>query len=104
MAARPRLFGIAYRVLGSAAEAEDIVQDAWLRWQTADRAVVEEPAAFLATITTRLAINCAQSARARRESYTGPWLPEPVDTRADPSWVRNGQRSSTWRFSSSWRS
>ncbi|MGV9655150.1 RNA polymerase sigma-70 factor [Streptomyces sp. NPDC003554] len=84
MAARPRLFGIAYRVLGSAAEAEDIVQDAWLRWQTADRAVVEEPAAFLATITTRLAINCAQSARARRESYTGPWLPEPVDTRADP--------------------
>ncbi|GAA3814365.1 RNA polymerase sigma-70 factor [Streptomyces chiangmaiensis] len=84
MAVRPRLFGIAYRVLGSAAEAEDIVQEAWLRWQNTDRATVREPAAFLATVTTRLAINCAQSARVRRESYVGPWLPEPVDTSTDP--------------------
>ncbi|MBM9504067.1 RNA polymerase sigma-70 factor [Actinacidiphila acididurans] len=84
IAVRPRLFGIAYRVLGSAAEAEDIVQDAWLRWQRTDRAVVNDPAAFLATVTTRLAINFAQSARVRRESYVGPWLPEPVDTSADP--------------------
>ncbi|MER7818225.1 RNA polymerase sigma-70 factor [Streptomyces sp. NPDC096153] len=84
LAARPQLFGIAYRVLGSAAEAEDIVQEAWLRWQNADRTDVVEPAAFLATITTRLAINAAQSARVRRESYVGPWLPEPVDTSADP--------------------
>ncbi|MFI9544061.1 RNA polymerase sigma-70 factor [Streptomyces sp. NPDC052016] len=84
MAARPRLFGIAYRVLGSAVEAEDIVQDAWLRWQNTDRAGIREPAAFLATITARLAINFAQSARVRRESYVGPWLPEPVDTSADP--------------------
>jgi RNA polymerase sigma-70 factor (ECF subfamily) len=84
MAARPRLFGIAYRVLGSAVEAEDILQEAWLRWQNTDRAAVREPAAFLATATARLAINVAQSARVRRESYTGPWLPEPVDTRADP--------------------
>ncbi|MCX5053128.1 MULTISPECIES: RNA polymerase sigma-70 factor [unclassified Streptomyces] len=84
MAARPQLFGIAYRVLGSAAEAEDIVQDAWLRWQRTDRADVLDPTAFLATITSRLAINLAQSARKRRESYTGPWLPEPVDTTADP--------------------
>ncbi|MFE9611930.1 RNA polymerase sigma-70 factor [Streptomyces sp. NPDC006012] len=84
MAARPRLFGIAYRVLGSAVEAEDIVQDAWLRWQNADRNAVHEPSAFLATITTRLAINFAQSAKVRRESYVGPWLPEPVDTSADP--------------------
>lgn len=84
VAARPRLFGIAYRVLGSAVEAEDVVQEAWLRWQGTDRAGINEPAAFLATVTTRLAINVAQSARVRRESYTGPWLPEPVDTRADP--------------------
>lgn len=84
VAARPRLFGIAYRVLGSTVEAEDVVQEAWLRWQGADRAGINEPAAFLATVTVRLAINVAQSARVRRESYTGPWLPEPVDTRADP--------------------
>lgn len=81
---RPRLFGIAYRMLGSAAEAEDIVQDTWLRWQSADRSEVLEPAAFLATITTRLALNVAQSARSRRETYIGPWLPEPVDTGSDP--------------------
>ncbi|MEU9289166.1 RNA polymerase sigma-70 factor [Streptomyces sp. NPDC048275] len=84
VAARPRLFGIAYRVLGSAVEAEDIVQDVWLRWQTIDHTDVQEPVAFLATITTRLAINCAKSARMRRESYIGPWLPEPIDTSADP--------------------
>ncbi|MFF1878395.1 RNA polymerase sigma-70 factor [Leifsonia sp. NPDC058230] len=82
---RPRLFGIAYRMLGSASDAEDIVQDAWLRWQGADRSSVEEPRAFLATTTTRLAINFAQSARVRRETYIGPWLPEPVDTSADPT-------------------
>jgi RNA polymerase sigma-70 factor (ECF subfamily) len=81
---RPRLFGIAYRMLGSAAEAEDVVQDVWTRWQSTDRQVVRDPPAFLATTTTRLAINVLQSARARRETYVGPWLPEPVDTRADP--------------------
>ena len=82
---RPRLFGIAYRMLGSVAEAEDIVQEAWLRWQGADRTTVRNPAGFLTTITTRLAINTAESARVRRERYVGPWLPEPVDTSADPS-------------------
>ncbi|UWP79107.1 RNA polymerase sigma-70 factor [Dactylosporangium fulvum] len=81
---RPRLFGIAYRMLGSATDAEDLVQDVWLRWQAYDRDTVTNPAAFLATTTTRLAINAAQSARARRETYVGPWLPEPVDTSADP--------------------
>src|ERR1044072_12761 len=81
---RPRLFGIAYRMLGSAAEAEDIVQDVWLRWQGTDRSAVLDPLAFLATTTTRMAINFAQSARSRRETYIGPWLPEPVDTSADP--------------------
>ncbi|MET0791327.1 MAG: RNA polymerase sigma-70 factor [Polyangiaceae bacterium] len=82
--ARSRLFGIAYRMLGSSVEAEDIVQDVWLRWQTADRSVVRDPPAFLVTTTTRLAINHAQCARSRRETYVGPWLPEPVDTSADP--------------------
>ncbi|MGP3961994.1 RNA polymerase sigma-70 factor [Nonomuraea sp. 3N208] len=81
---RPRLFGIAYRMLGSVTEAEDLVQDVWLRWQSYDRSKVNNPAAFLATTITRLAINAAQSARARRETYIGPWLPEPVDTGADP--------------------
>lgn len=81
---RPRLFGIAYRMLGSAAEAEDIVQDAWLRWQGTDRSAVRDPPAFLATATTRLAITFAQSAQSRRETYIGPWLPEPIDTSGDP--------------------
>jgi RNA polymerase sigma-70 factor (TIGR02957 family) len=81
---RPRLFGIAYRMLGSAAEAEDIVQDVWLRWQSTNRSVVENPPAFLATTTTRLCINLAQSAQTRRETYIGTWLPEPVDTSSDP--------------------
>ncbi|MGP4086261.1 RNA polymerase sigma-70 factor [Streptomyces sp. KR55] len=84
LAARPQLFGIAYRMLGSAVEAEDILQEVWLRWQNADRTNIVESAAFLATITARLAINVAQSARVRRESYIGPWLPEPVDTSQDP--------------------
>jgi RNA polymerase sigma-70 factor (TIGR02957 family) len=81
---RPRLFGIAYRMLSSATEAEDLVQEVWLRWQTTDRSVVVNPGAFLATTATRLAINALQSARVRRETYVGPWLPEPVDTSADP--------------------
>jgi RNA polymerase sigma-70 factor (TIGR02957 family) len=82
---RPRLFGIAYRMLGSAAEAEDIVQDVWLRWQATNRSVVQNPPAFLATTTTRMCINFAQSAQSRRETYVGPWLPEPVDTSSDPA-------------------
>ncbi|WP_229745920.1 RNA polymerase sigma-70 factor [Rhodococcoides trifolii] len=83
--ARPRLFGVAYRMLGSAADAEDLVQDTWLRWSAVDRNAVRDPAAFLTTIVTRLAINALTSARARRETYQGPWLPEPVDTQADPA-------------------
>ena len=82
---RRRLFGIAYRMLGSVADAEDILQEVWIRWQLTDRATVNEPAAFLATITTRLSINSLQSAHARRETYIGPWLPEPVNTEDDPA-------------------
>jgi len=82
---RPRLFGIAYRMMGTVAEAEDLVQEAWLRWQRADREAVREPAAFLATTVTRLALTELDSARARREQYVGPWLPEPVDTSSDPA-------------------
>jgi DNA-directed RNA polymerase specialized sigma24 family protein len=84
LSVRPRLFGIAYRMLGSAAEAEDIVQDVWVRWQTADRSMVRDSAAFLVTTATRLAINVMQSARSRRETHVAPWLPEPVDASADP--------------------
>lgn len=83
-ALRPRLFGIAYRMLGSASEAEDILQEVWIRWQAVDIGTVDNPAAFLATMTTRSAINEAHTARARHETYVGPWLPEPVDTSADP--------------------
>ena len=81
---RPRLFGIACRMLGSPAEAEDIVQDVWIRWQMADRRPVRDAAAFLMTTATRLAINVMHSARSRRETCVGPWLPEPVDPSADP--------------------
>jgi RNA polymerase sigma factor (sigma-70 family) len=84
LSVRSRLFGIAYRMLGRAAEAEDIVQDVWVRWQTVDRSSVRDAAAFLATTTTRMAINLMQSARSRRETYVGRWPREPVDTRPDP--------------------
>jgi RNA polymerase sigma-70 factor (ECF subfamily) len=82
---RRRLFGIAYRMLGTVADAEDIVQETWIRWQGTDRPQVLEPAAFLATIATRLSINVLQSAHAKRETYIGPWLPEPVNTDDDPA-------------------
>ena len=82
---RRRIFGIAYRMLGTVADAEDIVQETWIRWQNADRVDIREPGAFLATVATRLSINATQSAHARRETYIGPWLPEPVNTDADPA-------------------
>ncbi len=83
---RRRLFGIAYRMLGTVADAEDVLQEAWLRWQGTDRDAVREPAAFLATIVTRLSLTALDSARARREVYVGPWLPEPILTGAS-SWT-----------------
>ncbi|WP_263417745.1 sigma-70 family RNA polymerase sigma factor [Terriglobus albidus] len=81
---RRNLFGVAYRILKSAAEAEDIVQDVWLRWQATDRSLVLDPPAFLMTITTRMCINLCKSARSRRETYVGTWFSEPVDPTTDP--------------------
>jgi RNA polymerase sigma-70 factor (ECF subfamily) len=75
---RPRLTGIAYGMLGTVAEAEDVVQDAYLRWHEADAAGIRSAEAFLVTVTTRIAIDRLRSARVRRESYVGPWLPEPL--------------------------
>jgi RNA polymerase sigma-70 factor, ECF subfamily len=85
LGSRSRLFGVAYRMLGTVAEAEDVVQETWLRWQTTDRSAVLEPVAYLVSVATRIAINIANSAHSRRETYIGPWLPEPVDTSADPT-------------------
>jgi RNA polymerase sigma factor (sigma-70 family) len=82
---RRHLFGMAYRMVGCSAEAEDIVQEVWLRWQTANHGAVLNPPAFLMTTTIRMCINFYQSARPRRESYVGEWLLEPVDMRADPA-------------------
>jgi len=75
---RPRLFGIAYRMLGVRADAEDIVQDAWLRWQHAGFEAARIPEAWLVTVVTRLAIDRLRGAMAERERYVGPWLPEPL--------------------------
>lgn len=81
-AQRPRLVRLAYRMLGSLAEAEDVVQDTWLRWRKVDQAV-DAPAAFLSQIVTRLCLDVMKSARSRRESYFGAWLPEPLLGTAD---------------------
>ena len=75
---RGHLLGLAYRMLGSIAEAEDVVQEAYLRWHEADTDDVAEPRAYLARVVTRLGLDHLKSARVRREHYVGPWLPEPV--------------------------
>lgn len=80
---RPLLFSIAYRMLGSAVDAEDIVQDAYIRYQAHSGEEIRSPKAFLTTMVTRLCINFLQSARVQREQYLGPWLPEPIRTDAD---------------------
>jgi RNA polymerase sigma-70 factor (TIGR02957 family) len=77
---RPRLRGIAYRMLGSLAEAEEVVQDAWLRWHEADYVARDDPTGWLVTVTTRLSINRLRAAKVQREHYVGLWLPEPVLT------------------------
>lgn len=75
---RPRLFGLAYRMLGSPADAEDVLHDAWLRWHTHKADRLDDPEAWLVTVTTRLALDRLRRARVEREHYTGPWLPEPM--------------------------
>jgi RNA polymerase sigma-70 factor, ECF subfamily len=77
-ALRPRLFGIAYRMLGVRADAEDVLQDAWLRWREADHAALQSAEAWLVTVVTRLAIDRLRAAKVEREAYVGEWLPEPI--------------------------
>ena len=81
---RRLLFSVAYQMLGSVADAEDAVQDAWLRWSAADRSAVADPRAYLVRITSRLALDRLKAAHTRRESYVGPWLPEPLMAGAVP--------------------
>src|SRR5262245_33026925 len=80
---RPKLMRVAYRMLGSVADSEDIVQEAFIRWMGADRSAVREPEAFLRRTVTRLCLDQLKSARHRRETYVGPWLPDPVVETAD---------------------
>ncbi|MEV3988231.1 RNA polymerase sigma-70 factor [Streptomyces sp. NPDC049837] len=82
---RSVLTGVAYRMLGRVADAEDVVQEAWLRWSAADRSEIREPRAYLVRVTTRLAIDRLRQVQARREAYVGPWLPEPVLTDFGPT-------------------
>src|SRR5262249_48170129 len=82
---RQRLFSIAYRMLGSVADADDLVQEAFLRWQQTDPAEVRAPRAYLTAVITRLCINHLKSARTHREEYVGPWLPEPLLTGQAPA-------------------
>src|SRR5438045_9458260 len=77
---RPLLFSIAYRMLGSASDAEDVLQDAWLRYRGTDENAIRSPKAFATTIVTRLCLDRLKSARITRQHYVGPWLPEPVLT------------------------
>src|SRR6476661_3289983 len=84
---RRLMFGIAYRMLGSATEAEDVVQETYLRYRTIPAETINSPRAFLSTIVTRLCLNVLESARVKRETYIGPWLPEPVLTESDPQFM-----------------
>lgn len=82
---RRALFGVAYRIVGQVADAEDVVQEAWLRWARVDRASVDDPRAFLVRVVTHLALDRLRRRKARREAYIGPWLPEPLLTSPDPT-------------------
>ncbi|PSK73996.1 RNA polymerase subunit sigma-24 [Streptomyces sp. CS149] len=90
---RPVLTGVAYRMLGRVADAEDVVQEAWLRWAAAGREDVREPRAFLVRITTRLAIDRLRHLQSRRETYPGPWLPEPLVTDFGPTLPDTAERA-----------
>lgn len=84
VAERPRLLGLAYRILSSYSDAEDIVQEAWIRWQGVDHDAIESPAAFLTTVVTHLALDRVRTIARRREQYVGPWLPEPIAVERGP--------------------
>ena len=84
-ALRPRLLGVAYRILGSVADAEDVLQEAWMRWSRTDASTVANPEAYLVTVVGRRATDFLRAAKRRRETYTGPWLPEPVANEPDPA-------------------
>ncbi|UQS24948.1 RNA polymerase sigma-70 factor [Amycolatopsis thermalba] len=90
---RKLLFAVAYRILGSAADAEDAVQDAWLKWSAADRSQVADPKAYLARIVSNLALERLRSAQHQRETYVGPWLPEPILTTGDGADAVTGAES-----------
>ena len=97
-AERPRLLGLAYRLLGSVGDAEDVVQEAWIRWDATDTAPIDRPAAWLTTVTTRLALDRIRSAEHRRAAYVGPWLPEPVSVEATPEEAAELAESLTFGF------
>lgn len=88
---RPRLLGLAYRILGSRAEAEDVVQDTYLAWLKADKALIDSPAKWLSTVCTRRAIDAVRSARLARTNYVGAWLPEPLQTEQYEDTSANGE-------------
>ena len=91
---RGRLFGLAYRMLGSRADAEDVVQEAYVRWHEAAHQGIDSPEAWLVTTTTRLAIDRLRRLKTEREAYVGPWLPEPIVSAAPPDRdARPGRRS-----------
>jgi RNA polymerase sigma-70 factor (ECF subfamily) len=96
-AQRPMLFGIAYRILASVADAEDILQETWLKWSSVDADSLDQPRAYLARTVTNLSINRLKSATVQRESYVGPWLPEPLVT-ADDAEPRAEHRIETIRL------
>jgi RNA polymerase sigma-70 factor (ECF subfamily) len=97
-AARPRIRGLAYRMLGTLADADDVAQDTWLRWQAADRALIVNAEAWLVTAATRLCLDRLRSAARTREIYPGPWLPEPVVTDAGPETAAELSESLTFSF------
>ncbi len=81
---RPHLMGVAYRMLGSVSDSEDVLQEAWLRWSKVDPTTIDNSEAFLTTVVGRLALDHLRHAKALRETYTGPWLPEPIASEPDP--------------------
>ncbi len=97
-AERARLRGLAYRMTGTPDDADDVVQEAWIRWQRADRTTIENPAAWLTTVTSRVALDRLTSAQVRREQYVGPWLPEPLATDAGPDEIVAATDSLTLGF------